>query len=294
MLHDDAQIPIGLLTLAEIARQEGVRNIRMLDHPDRDEERAFIDSICDCDVVGFSSICSTYNQAIPLCRRLKAARPETKVLLGGPQASLTAAATIGAFPFVDVIFPGESEHSWGEFIRKLREPTASWAGVPGIVWQDGARIREIPSAPVIQDLGTLPPPALDLYDFNRSAAVTPIEIGRGCPFACSFCSSSPYYKRNFRLKPIGRILEEMDRLNAAYGSRSFYFVQDSFSVKREFVEEICSALRSRRRPYSWYCSARADQMPEKLIATMKESGCRGIYMGSKGGRSACRRSSTST
>ena len=98
MLQLDGQIPIGLLTLAEIARQEGVDDIRVLDLPMRREEAEFVRSIRDCDVVGFSSICSTYNQTVRLCRRLKEINPTVLLLLGGPQASLTAQASLAAFP----------------------------------------------------------------------------------------------------------------------------------------------------------------------------------------------------
>lgn len=279
MLKDDGQIPIGLLTLAEIARQESLGDIRVLDLPDRHNEDEFIRAIRDSDLVGFSSICSTYNQTIRLCRRLKAANPKIRVLLGGPQASLTAPASLGAFPFIDVIFQGEAEDSWREFLRALKEPNHSLVQVPGIVWRDNEVIRENAPTTIVHDLGTLPLPALDLYDFSQRAAVAPIEIGRGCPFACSFCSTSFFFKRKFRLKPIERILEEMDRLNVLYGSETFYFVQDSFSNSRTFVEKICEALKSHHRSYTWYCSARTDQVSQDLVTRMKDAGCCGIFFG---------------
>lgn len=279
MPRADGQIPIGLLTLAEIARQEGLHDIRVRDLPDRCDEDAFVRSLLDRDVVGFSSICSTFNQTIRLCRRLKVANPDIRVLLGGPQAALTARESLAAFPFIDAIFQGEAEHSWRDFLRQTAAQSLSWAKIPGVAWRDGGDIALNDPAPLVKDLDALPLPALDLYSYPSRAAVTPIEIGRGCPFACTFCASSPFFKRRFRLKPVARILQEMDAMFERYGSRHFYFVQDSFSVKRSFVEEICAALKRHRRPYTWYCSARTDQIGDGLLATMKEAGCRGIYYG---------------
>jgi radical SAM superfamily enzyme YgiQ (UPF0313 family)/Fe-S-cluster containining protein len=279
MTAADALIPIGLLTLAEIARQEGIRDIRVLDLPRRDEEEDFIRSISGCDVVGLSSICSTYVQTVRICRALKSANPETLTVLGGPQASLTAQESLSAFPFIDIVFEGEAEHSWREFLRRLNEPNRTFAEVSGIVWRENGEIRRNARAPIVEDLGTLPYPAVDLYVIPPRMTVIPIEIGRGCPFGCSFCSSSPHFRRKFRLKPVARILEEMDLLYDRCPVTNFYFVQDSFSVRRAFVEELCGALRRHHRPCTWYCSARTDQMPDDLVATMKDAGCRGVYFG---------------
>jgi len=279
MPRAESQIPIGLLTLAEIAREEGVRDVRVVDLPARRDEEAFVRSLLDFDVVGFSSICSTYNLTTRLCRRLKAVKPDVCAILGGPQATLTAQASLAAFRFVDVIFQGEAEHAWRTYLRQAREGVRSWGEVPGVAWRDDGTIRLNAPAPLIDDLDALPLPAFDLYDFGRDASVTPIEIGRGCPFACTFCSSSPFFKRRFRLKTAARILEEMDALFAQYGSRKFYFVQDSFSVKRSFVEEICAAIENHHRSYTWHCSARTDQISEDLLARMRDAGCRGIYLG---------------
>ena len=134
------------------------------------------------------------------------------LLLGGPQASLTAQASLAAFPFVDAIFQGEAETSWREFIRQSQRGTVRWQEIPGIAWRNGADVHLNCPAPLIEDLDTLPEPALDLYAFSRCASVTPIEIGRGCPFACTFCTASPFFRRRFRLKPIARILQEMDAI----------------------------------------------------------------------------------
>jgi radical SAM superfamily enzyme YgiQ (UPF0313 family)/Fe-S-cluster containining protein len=279
MTAADALIPIGLLTLAKIARNEGIRDIRVLDLPRRDEEEDFIRSIRDCDVVGLSSICSTYVQTVRISKEVKSASPKTIVVLGGPQASLAAEESLSAFPFVDVVFQGEAEHSWREFLCRLKEPTRAFADVPGIVWRENGAIRRSAPAPIVEDLGTLPYPALDLYHVSRRMTVIPIEIGRGCPFDCSFCSTSPHFRRKFRIKPVTRILEEMDLLYDRWPAPHFYFVQDSFSVRRAFVEELCAALRRHHRPCTWYCSARTDQMSDDLVATMKDAGCRGIYFG---------------
>jgi len=45
-------------------------------------------------------------------------------------------------------------------------------------------------APVIQDLDSLPFPAFHLFPDIRFCRHFPLELGRGCPFACTFCSTN--------------------------------------------------------------------------------------------------------
>jgi radical SAM superfamily enzyme YgiQ (UPF0313 family)/Fe-S-cluster containining protein len=275
----DGQIPIGLLTLASIARQAGVQDISVEDLPERQDEDAFIESIREFDVVGFSSICTTFHQTIRLCRRLKVAAPEVLVVLGGPHASLTTSDVLGEFDFVDAIFAGEAEKPWRDFVDAFQNGVLDWSVIAGMAWRNDGRVVTNPPAPLLQDLDELPLPAFDLYDFARNAPVTPVEIGRGCPFSCTFCATSPFFSRRFRLKPVRRIIQEIDLLFTHYGSRSFYFVQDSFSVSRKFVAELCSSLQGHDRAYSWHCSVRADQMSDDMAKMMIEAGCNGVFFG---------------
>ena len=60
---------------------------------------------------GFSTICSSYPLTIRIARILKVLRPESKILLGGPQASVVDMQTLAAFPFVDLVLRGEAEHT---------------------------------------------------------------------------------------------------------------------------------------------------------------------------------------
>ena len=61
------------------------------------------------DVYGFSSLCGSYPLTIRIAKALKSARPETPILLGGPQATVVDQETLAAFPFIDLILRGEAE-----------------------------------------------------------------------------------------------------------------------------------------------------------------------------------------
>ena len=73
---------------------------------------------------GFSSICSSYPLTIRIARVLKMLRPESTILLGGPQASVVDMQTLAAFPFVDLVLRGEAE-------RSCRTCWTNWMAIGG-------------------------------------------------------------------------------------------------------------------------------------------------------------------
>src|SRR5262249_8992500 len=107
----------------------------------------------------------------------------------------------------------------------------------------------------------------------------PLELGRGCPFSCTFCSTNDFFRRRFRLKSPAHMIAEMRRVKETYGIDSFELVHDMFTVDRKRVVEFCEALIASQEEFTWGCSARTDCVDEELIAFMARAGCRGIFFG---------------
>lgn len=63
------------------------------------------------DVVGLSSICSSYPLTLRLAEEIKRLNPRAFVIIGGPQASVVDVATMRAFSCVDVVVRGEATRS---------------------------------------------------------------------------------------------------------------------------------------------------------------------------------------
>src|SRR5262249_1960902 len=113
----------------------------------------------------------------------------------------------------------------------------------------------------------------------------PVELGRGCPFACTLCSTNDFFRRRFRLKSPARMIADMRRVKETYGITSFELVHDMFTVDRKRVEAFCDALLEGKEEFTWGCSARTDCVDEDLIALMARAGCRGIFFGIETGSS---------
>src|SRR5262249_48402881 len=110
-----------------------------------------------------------------------------------------------------------------------------------------------------------------------------LEVGRGCPFQCEFCSTAPYWHRRHRVKSPTRILEEIRTVQHLFGTKRVHFTHDLFTTNGTWVKSMCEALIGAGSPVGWTCSARTDTVDEYLLSLMKEAGCSAIYFGLESG-----------
>jgi radical SAM superfamily enzyme YgiQ (UPF0313 family) len=232
----------------------------------------------NADLYGFSSICSTYPLSVRVAREVKKHRPYAMILFGGPQASVVDVATLAAFPFVDFVLRGEAELTLPSLLEELHRDY-DYSRVGGLTYRDGAAIRRNANAPVIEDLDSLPAPAYHLSNYLQNAKTASIELGRGCPFSCTFCSTNDFFRRRFRLRSPARVLKEMREIWAVYGIRHFELVHDMFTVDRKRVVAFCEEMLGSDEGFTWDCSARTDCVDEELLELMARSGCRSIFFG---------------
>lgn len=237
----------------------------------------------DFDFFGFSTVCSSYPVTLRIAAEVKRAHPKSVVVLGGPQASVVDIATMRAYPSIDLVVRGEAEQTLPALVGALSGDGAL-AAVPGITFRQHKDIVRNPAAPLVADLDALPFPAFHLFPDVRHCRHFPLELGRGCPFSCTFCSTNDFFRRNFRLKSPAQMIADMRRIRQAYGINSFELVHDMFTVDRKRVVAFCEALLESKRKnpedtFIWGCSARTDCVDEELIALMSKAGCRGIFFG---------------
>ncbi len=281
--------PIGILMLAAVARELGfVPEVidlnrlyyEFLDGNGRAEEFCSYaaERVPAADIVGLSTMCSSYPFTIRLAKKLKAAHPDGTIVLGGPQASVVDVSTLEAFPFIDLIVRGEAEGVFGEFLRRAAAG-ASPEELPGITFRRGGQVVRGPAALPIADLDALPMPAFDLLAHYRPNRVVPLELGRGCPFACNFCSTNDFFRRRFRLKSPGKVIEEMRFCHDRYGISHFELIHDMFTVDRRRVLAFCDAMEAAGDGYTWTCSARTDCVDAELLLRMRRAGCASIFFG---------------
>jgi radical SAM superfamily enzyme YgiQ (UPF0313 family) len=268
--------PLGALTLSSLAKQKGI-SITLAALPDLAGCQSLAEEFKGFDLVGVSTDSSSYPFAILFAQTLRRLDPNARIVFGGPQATVTAPQTVEAFEAVDLVVKGEAEKSWPLLLDGVGRRDPGWRAVPGGVWREADRTRSVPEHPVLADVDEVPLPDYAALPWVRGLKAIPLEVGRGCPYGCTFCSTNTFFKRRFRMKSTPRIVADVQSLIEMFGVNHIDFVHDMFTVRRDFVVEISQAMKE--LPVSWNCSARTDRLDPELMQLMKSAGCTGVYAG---------------
>ena len=180
-------------------------------------------------IVGLGVYVWNATPACELVAILKRVRPETVVVLGGPEVSYETDQQ-EIVRLANHTIAGEADLQFAGLCRQIL------AGQP-----PSGKI--IPAAlPPLTDV-VLP---YDLYtDTDLAHRVIYVEASRGCPFSCEFCLSSlDIPVRPFPLAPFFESLERlMDR-----GACRFKFVDRTFNLSLGAAEAILEFFLERLRP----------------------------------------------
>jgi radical SAM superfamily enzyme YgiQ (UPF0313 family) len=296
--------PLGILCLAAVLEQHNLQpevvdlNRLYYDWLRSEESRTEKTDFCtyaasyfeslSFDFYGFSTICSSYPLTLRLAGEVKRLHQDACIVLGGPQASVVDVQTMNAFPFIDFIVRGEAEITLPALLDALAG-SQPYSAIAGITYRQENEVVRNSNAPVIEDLDCLPFPAFHLYPYMKASDYVPLELGRGCPFACTFCSTNDFFRRRFRLKSPTHIVGEMKRIKETYGISNFDLVHDMFTVDRKKVVDFCNGVLESGEKFYWGCSARTDCIDDELIALMAKAGCRGIFFGIETGSARLQR-----
>jgi radical SAM superfamily enzyme YgiQ (UPF0313 family) len=173
---------------------------------------------------------------------------------------------------------GEGELTFVELIRlfmEVEDPTSNdYAKIPGICFHQSRWVQVNPGRELIKDLDTLPYPERDLlgehWKMPYSRQVHLIS-SRGCPYDCSFCSSSLHWKR-FRYFSPEYTANEIEHLRDKYNPKEFYFFDDLFIANRKRFKAICEKFRERgiHQGITFRSYARVDLIDEELADLFEE------------------------
>lgn len=232
-------------------------------------------------IVSFYCRCDVYHIVLSVSKKVKARQPNLTIIFGGPQAEVSARNTLRHFPYVDFICCGEGETTIFPLVKSILagNPDTTVDGLT-FVSKDGIIVQNrLPK--LIKDNYTID---YNYYKFIPQSVIqnssnTTIEVGRGCPFNCSFCSSKTFWKRRFRLRDIDDILAEVRFVYETYGIKYIRFEHDIFTADNNRLRKFCKKLIESGMTIFWRCSSRADTIDTETVSLMKRAGLKGIYFG---------------
>ncbi|HEV2722802.1 MAG TPA: radical SAM protein [Thermoanaerobaculia bacterium] len=158
-----------------------------------------------------------------------------------------------ALQHADAVVAGDAEGAWEEVL----------AGRRGIVRGDNER--------------PLDDYRIDrsIYDGKKYAPIELVQYGRGCRFACDFCSIHSFYGASLRVRPLDGLIEEIEALPAG---RLLFFVDDNLFGRKSELLALLDALTPLRR--RWFCQISIDvARDEALLDRVAAAGCAGVLIG---------------
>ncbi len=177
------------------------------------------------DLVGITAKTLQIDRARWLTERLQA-RGAT-VVIGGTHATL---APDDVLAWADAIAVGEAYRTWPQIIEDFDRGEFKRAYVDE-EWAN------------LDDLKPLTDRVLKQVDENRNYWTPYLEITRGCPRNCTFCTAIRVSGRVMRLRPVEAVVEEIERRKI----KRFFLTDDNFGLNfrlnPDYMEKLFKALR---------------------------------------------------
>lgn len=166
------------------------------------------------------------------------------VVVGGAHATLMPEDVAR---WADSVVTGEAYYTWPQLIQdfinddlKPRYHDSQWADLTGV-------------APIAERV-------IRMMGENRNYWTPMIEITRGCPRNCSFCTAIRVSGQRMRLRPIEEVVDEIQRRRI----KRFFLTDDNFGLAFRTDPDYIEALFKALEPlplHGWTCQA------EMLVST---------------------------
>ncbi len=175
---------------------------------------------------------------------IKKVSPDTKIVLGGPEASHQPFRV--NFDMADFIIQGEGEISFYELCRDLL---------------DKKEIQAKIIKAKMPELKALELPYQFYNDHDVQHRYMYVEASRGCPFECEFCLSA--IDEKVRQFDMDILLEEFEYLWQK-GARNFKFIDRTFNINIKYANLLMDFFLKKTEPYSLHFEVIPDHFPDAL------------------------------
>jgi anaerobic magnesium-protoporphyrin IX monomethyl ester cyclase len=283
--------PLGLLYLAGYLQRESPQvEIMIIDSLaealNYDQIKKKIEDFSP-DILGVTVMSFTLLDSLEIAKATKQINPNIKVVFGGPHVNIYSRETLD-LGMIDFIVLGEGERIFNTLVNNIDNEEVL-KQTRGLVFYDQNKEFIHTGLPdLIDNLDELALPARNLIDNNlyssvlgTSKLVTTVMTSRGCPYKCSFCDR-PHLGKVFRARSADDVLKEIKDC-MKYGIREFLMYDDTFTIDRQRVIDVCNKIINEKLKIRWDVRARVNTIDEELLKKLKEAGCVRIHYGVESG-----------
>ena len=277
--------PLGLAYIGAAAERVGC-DVKIIDGASNGFSNSrLIDRIVEYepDIFGVGTTTMGYPEALSLVSEIKKRVPRTFTVVGGPHVTFTENEAFRQCHELDVVVRGEGEKTFEELLM-ARECGASLSGIQGLSYRVNGDIAHNPDRPFIKDLDSLGFAGyhllpMETYRMGRGNLFACMITSRGCPYNCSFCSSSNLFGKKWRFRSPEHVVAEMEYLKERFGCREIEILDDTFNVSPQRADRICELLIKKNWDLLWSASSRIGTLTAEMAGKLKQAGCTTLYLG---------------
>ncbi|MBN1938578.1 MAG: B12-binding domain-containing radical SAM protein [Candidatus Aminicenantes bacterium] len=261
---------LGLAILAARAREHG-HEVRVVDYafsPGAPPIDAWLSDFPP-DFCGLTLYTAHMKEARKTIREIRT-RTSAPIVLGGPHATLNA-ESLAREHLGDWIFRGESDRLFGEMIPRISPETET---------------RVVTAEP--PDLSTVPIPDFGPAFGSETMRTYPVQLSRGCPFSCNFCSVKLLSTRVVRYRDLQVCLDEIaEAVRTRKSLREIRIVDDCPTCRMDNFKTFLRRYRDQRLGLPLHIdNLRADRIDGEMLDLIKDIGVDHLCIGVESGNRA--------
>jgi len=207
----------------------------------------------EVDLVGITVLTKTALRSYEIAEAYR--KKGIPVVLGGihPTALHDEAKT-----HADSVVIGEAEEVWPQLIED-----AKMGNLKPFYRQAG-----------YTTLSNIPIPRRDILPPKGYLPLDVVQVTRGCPFRCEFCSVQKFFGETYRYRPISDVVEEVRRLRHRY----MMFSDDNIIGNHSYSKELLNALIPLKK--KWFGQASLSGLKTiENVELLAKSGCNSLFIG---------------
>jgi anaerobic magnesium-protoporphyrin IX monomethyl ester cyclase len=237
------------------------------------------------EVIGISFWTARVLFGLDLARHIKKILPDSKIIAGGVHATILPEDLLKS-QVIDFVIRGEGEIAFVSLLEHIEKDISDKENIDNLSFIDThGRIVHNPIK-YCNNLDDLPFPGYEHFinceKFDKNVFRS-VMFSRGCPFDCNYCASYKLWSRKTRFHTPSYIVQMIKHIHQKFGTDFFQFDDDTFTLRKGPVFEICRLIKQEKLDIRWHCDTRVECISHELLAAMKEAGLETVAMGVESG-----------
>ncbi len=211
--------------------------------------------------------------------------PQAKLIIGGEHVTGFPELSLQQAP-LDAAVLGEGEEIVVHLLAHLEQnlPLSELAGVAFRTAEGNIQVN--PRHRRIKDIDSIAWPAWDLFDIQQYNEVNqphgasqgrfmPMLATRGCPFQCTFCTSSNMWTTEWIARDYKDVVDEMQHYQKLHGTTDFQFEDLTAIVRKDWISDFCDEIVARHMKVTFQMPSgtRSESIDAEVAQKLKAAGC---------------------